>query len=91
MAEAEAAKAADQEALDSADSKVAPIIDSWSRAAGVVMKVKKNQATPNYARILTKLLSSLSTLPYLEIESFKVNANSSGGAIKKAYFKVRSV
>lgn len=89
LAEAEASKRADQEAMDVAQQAVGPAVDAWADAAGVVKKVKRGMAAPNYARVLRALLATLHTVPNVHVDPIKLASDASGGALKKAYFKVR--
>ena len=88
LAEAEASKKAEQEAMDVAQSRVGPAVEKWAAAAGVVKKVKRGMAAPKYAKVLRLLLTTLHTVDHINVAEIKLDANASGGALKKSYFKV---
>ena len=90
LAEAEASKKAEQEAMDVAQSRVGPAVEKWAAAAGVVKKVKRGMAAPKYAKVLRLLLTTLHTVDHINVAEIKLDANASGGALKKSYFKVRA-
>ena len=76
--------------MDVAQSRVGPAVEKWAAAAGVVKKVKRGMAAPKYAKVLRLLLTTLHTVDHINVAEIKLDANASGGALKKSYFKVRA-
>ena len=65
-----------------------PVVEAWAKAAGYVEKVKRGQAAPNPVRVLRSLLATLHTVSFITMDAIPLKADASGGALKKAYFKV---
>lgn len=59
LAAAEDKKRTEQAAITDADVEVAPRVEAWAKAAGVVRKVKKGTKPPNYRLVMRALLVTL--------------------------------
>ena len=62
----------------------------WASRPHMVKKVKRGMAAPKYAKVLRLLLTTLHTVDHINVAEIKLDANASGGALKKSYFKVRA-